>query len=60
MLDTITCPSGLSGRIRGMKVAEERILADKKLARDGGQIDALLAACWIETLDAGPYPFDVR
>lgn len=53
----ITCPSGLSGRIRGMKVREERILTDRKLAKDGGQVDALLAACWQDTLDAGPYDF---
>jgi hypothetical protein len=58
MLDTITCPSGLTGRIRGMKVSEERVLADKRLARDGGQIDALLAACWTETLEPGPYTCD--
>ncbi len=57
MSDTITCPSGLTGRIRGMKVREERILADRKLARAGGQVDQLLAACWEETLDAGPYDF---
>ena len=36
MSETITCPSGLSGRIRGMKAREERILADRKLARLGG------------------------
>jgi len=57
MSQTITCPSGLSGRIRGMKVREERILADRKLARSGGQVDKLLAACWEETLDPGPYDF---
>jgi len=38
-----------------MKVREERVLADRKLAKSGGQIDELLAACWEETLDAGPY-----
>ena len=57
MTTTITCPSGLSGRVRGMKVAEERILADRSLSRDGALVDALLAACWVETLDAGPYDF---
>ena len=57
MSDTITCPSGLTGRIRGLKVREERILADRKLARSGGQVDRLLAACWEETLDPGPYDF---
>ena len=33
MSHVITCPSGLSGRIRGMKVREERVLADRKLGR---------------------------
>ena len=57
MTEIITCPSGLQGRIRGMKVREERILADRKLAKRGGQIDQLLAACWEETLEPGPYGF---
>lgn len=38
-----------------MKVREERGLADRKLAKSGGQVDELLAACWEETLDPGPY-----
>jgi len=57
MSEIINCPSGLSGRIRGMKVREERILADRKLAKNGGQVDHLLSACWEETLNAGPYDF---
>ncbi|MCG8420104.1 MAG: hypothetical protein MJE77_19415 [Proteobacteria bacterium] len=57
MSDIITCPSGLTGRIRGMKVREERILADRKLAKSGGQMDELLAACWQQTQDVGPYDF---
>jgi hypothetical protein len=57
MFNVITCPSGLSGRIRGMKVREERILTDRKLARSGGQVDRLLAACWEEMVDPGPYDF---
>jgi len=55
MSDVITCPSGLSGRIRGLKVREERILADRKLAKAGAQLDELLMSCWLETLDPGPY-----
>ena len=55
MSHVITCPSGLTGRIRGMKVREERVLADRKLAKSGGQVDALLGACWEETLEPGPY-----
>lgn len=43
MSHVITCPSGLTGRVRGMKVREERILADRKLAKSGGQVDELLA-----------------
>ena len=57
MSHVITCPSGLTGRIRGMKVREERVLADWKLAKSGGQIDALLGACGQETLEPGPYDF---
>ena len=53
----INCLSGLSGHICGMKVREERVLADRKLAKNGGQVDELLGACWEETLDAGPYDF---
>jgi hypothetical protein len=40
-----------------MKVREERILADRKLAKSGGQVDELLSACWEETLDPDPYDF---
>jgi hypothetical protein len=58
MTDVITCPSGLTGRVRGMRVREERVLADRKLARGGGQVEALLAACWEETLEPGPYAFE--
>jgi hypothetical protein len=35
-------PSGLTGRIRGITLSGECVLADKRLARDGGQVDALL------------------
>ncbi len=57
MSEIITCPSGLTGRIRGMKTREERFLADRKLAKAGTQLDPILAACWEETLDPGPYDF---
>ncbi|HMA92363.1 MAG TPA: hypothetical protein VKP30_06735, partial [Polyangiaceae bacterium] len=56
-MTTIVCPSGLTGSIRGMKVREERILADRKLAKTGGQVEQILAACWLETIDSGPYAF---
>jgi hypothetical protein len=57
MTTIVTCPSGLAGRIRGMRTREERILADRRLAKNGGQLDEILAACWEETLEPGPYAF---
>ena len=57
MVEILTCPSGLSGRVRGMKVREERVLADRALAKSGGQLDELLRSCWSETVDAAPYAF---
>jgi hypothetical protein len=58
MTHVIHCPSGLSGSIRGLKVREERFLADRKLAKAGTLVDELLRACWLETHDAGPYEFE--
>lgn len=55
MGDIITCPSGIQGRVRGMKVREERVLADRKLAKVGIQLEELLAACWEEVVEPGPY-----
>ena len=55
MDEIITCSSGISGRIRGMKVREERVLADRKLAKSGGQLEELLTSCWEETIEPGPY-----
>lgn len=56
--DEITLPSGMVGIIREMKVREEEIFSDRKLARSGGQTDALLRACWTELTDSGPYDFE--
>src|SRR5688572_173801 len=58
MRHEIICPSGLRGTIRGIMVTDERILADEALAKNGRQLDELLKACWLETLDPGPYHFD--
>lgn len=57
MSETINCPSGLSGSVRGMRVREERLLADRKLAKAGSQLDELLSACWEKTVEIGPYDF---
>jgi hypothetical protein len=40
----IHCPSGLTGSIRGLKVCEERVLADRKLQKAGSIVDELLSA----------------
>lgn len=55
MTDIVVCPSGLTGIVRGLKVREERILADRKLAKANAQLDELLQACWVETHEPGPY-----
>ena len=54
-MTAVECPSGLRGTVRGLRVREEQILSDRGLARAGGQIDALLRACWETTVDPGPY-----
>lgn len=53
----VTCPSGLRGVVRSMKVKDEQIFADRKIAQSGKIITRLLSACWQETLDSGPYSF---
>lgn len=40
-----------------MKVREERVLADRKLAKSGSQLEELLTACWEATEERGPYDF---
>ena len=54
----VTCPSGLRGRIRGMKVKDEQLFANRKLTRSGRVLSELLKSCWVETLDSGPYTFE--
>lgn len=55
----LTCPSGLKGRLRGMTVREEDLLADQKLAKTGRTLDRIIGACWQETTHPGPYAADV-
>lgn len=55
MHHAIHTPSGLIGVVRPMTMKEETILTDRALARSGGQVDALLRACWVEVLEPGPY-----
>lgn len=54
MSEIITCPSGLTGRIRKMKVSEARSFSTRK-NRSRDPIGQLLKACWEETIDPSPY-----
>jgi phage FluMu protein Com len=54
-MQSIVCPSGLSGVVRGLKVKDEQLFANKELARSGGVISKVISSCWEETLDPGPY-----
>jgi hypothetical protein len=51
----IICPSGLSGELRGMRVREEALMSDRKLLNSGRMIGSLLEACWVRTINPGPY-----
>ena len=51
---TITCPSGLAGEVRGLKVSEGRILSDKNLIKSAKLMDKILETCWVSTAEAGP------
>jgi len=52
---TIECPSGLRGTLRGMKVKDEQIFANRKLVKSGLALSTLLNNCWEDTTDPGPY-----
>lgn len=54
----IDCPSGLKGRIRGLKGKEFKLLGDKRAMRSGAAFSNILKACWEETLEAGIYDFE--
>ena len=55
---TITCPSGLAGRIRPLRGKDLADLTDEHLVETGQQIEELLRRCWVETTDMGPYNGD--
>ena len=55
MSTVITCPSGLSGEIRGLKGKEGKLLADRAAARSGSTFEKILAGCWLATIDPGIY-----
>ncbi len=57
-MENIICPSGLAGNIRGLRVKDQDLLSDRRKIRQGGVMDLLLASCWLETTDPGPYKFE--
>lgn len=57
MEKTITCPSGLTGRVKPLSARSASVLTDQRAIRTGKAADSILKACWEETLDLGPYPF---
>jgi len=52
---TVEAPSGLTVRVRRLKLRELNILANRKLAKKGTSITELLRSVWEETLDPGIY-----
>jgi hypothetical protein len=58
MPTAITCPSGLSGEIRGLKGKEGKLLADRASAKSGVTFDRILAGCWLATLDPSIYTLE--
>ncbi len=56
----VICPSGFSGQIRGLKIREQDVLANRKLARSGAAMDHVFSNCWLNTSDVGPYKFQEK
>lgn len=53
-----TLPTGLVLEVREMRVREQRIFADRKLAKAGGTISKLVADCTTSVVSPGPYTLD--
>lgn len=51
----VKCPSGMTGRVRGLKGREFRLLGNRKEIRSGAAFDKILAACWLGVDESGPY-----
>lgn len=52
---TVKCPSGMTGRIRGLKGREFRMLGNKRDIRSGDTFDKILTSCWLGVEEPGPY-----
>lgn len=54
----IICPSGLSGKIRPLKVSDQKLSVDPHLLKSGRLLSEWCRRCWLETTNPGPYTFD--
>lgn len=54
----ITCPSGLAGEVRALKVKEADALASAAAAKQGTSFEAVFANCWLRTSEKGIYQLD--
>lgn len=54
-METVSCPSGLVGEMRGLKVRDEDALAAAGNTRSGEQINDIFRRCWVKTIDRGVY-----
>ena len=53
---TMECPSGLTGTVRGLSVADANSIASATRKKDRIALAAkILKACWLTTEDPGPY-----
>jgi hypothetical protein len=58
-MKVITCPSGLSLEIRGLKGKELKLLQDKAAKKTGRTYDNILTACTVSVITRGPaYTFE--
>lgn len=54
-METITCPSGLTGSIRGLKVRDEDTLLSGGVSAAQETMNQLLKNCWVSTDSPGVY-----
>jgi len=50
----VTCPSGLSGVVRGLRGTDIRAMSDRSAVKSGAAFEAMLASCWVRTTSDGP------
>lgn len=52
--EIVECPSGLVVRVRGLKVRQLKVLADRKAMESGEAFEQFLAECTEEVVEPGP------